>query len=86
MIVVDTNVISEPLWGSPEANLIERIDALLRQTLFLPVMTDSELRAGVTLMPVGKRRTTLSAAWCILPLSVLPCEQKLIKLFGVLKS
>ncbi len=44
------------------------------------------LRTGVALMPIGKRHTTLSKARCILPLSVLPCEQKLIKSFGVLKS
>lgn len=86
MIVLDTNVISEPLRCSPEANVIERIDALPRQTLFLSVMTDAELHASVALMPIGKRRTTLSTARCILPLSVLPCEQKLIKPFGVLKS
>jgi len=67
--------------------VIERIDALPLQTLFLSVMTDAELHAtSVVLMPIGKRRTTLSTARCILPLSVLPCEQKLIKPFGVLKS
>jgi len=85
MIVLDTNVISEPLWRSPEANVIERIDALALQTLFLSVI-DAELPAGVALMPIGNRRTTLSTARCMLPLSVLPCDQKLIKPFGVLKS
>jgi len=34
MIVLDTNVISEPLRHLPEANVIERIDALPLQTLF----------------------------------------------------
>ena len=32
-------------------------------------------------MPTSKRRTTQSTARCILHLSVLPCEQKLIKPF-----
>ncbi len=50
-----------------------------------PSLTDAESGAGVALMPIGKWRTKLSMARCILPLSVLPCEQKLIKPFGVLK-
>jgi hypothetical protein len=49
-------------------------------------MTDAEPCAGVALMPTSKRRTMQSTARCILPLSVLQCEQKLIKPFGVLKS
>jgi len=53
--------------------------------LYLSAMADAELRAGVVLMPIGKRRTKLSMARCILPPSVLPCEQKLINPFGVLK-
>lgn len=66
--------------------MIECIDTLPLQTLFLSAMTDAELRAGVVLMPIGKRCTKLSMARCILPPSVLPYEQKLIKPFGVLKS
>lgn len=57
MVVLDTNVISEPLRHLPEANVIERIYALPLQTL-LSVMTDAEPRAGVALMPIGKLRTT----------------------------
>ncbi len=49
-------------------------------------MTGAEPCAGGALMPTSKRRTTQSTARCILPISVLPCEQKLIKSFGVLKS
>ena len=56
MIVLYTNVISEPLRRSPVANVIERIDARPLQTLFLSVMTDAELRAGVALMAIGVRR------------------------------
>ena len=78
-------MISKPLGCSPEANLIECIDTLPLQMLYLSAMADTELRAGVVLMPIGKRRTKLSMARCILPPSVLPCEQKLINPFGVLK-
>lgn len=59
MIVLDTNVISEPLRPSPEARVSEWIDAQPLETLYLSAMTVAELRAGVALMPTGKRRTAL---------------------------
>ncbi|MGV6476643.1 PIN domain-containing protein [Azotobacter vinelandii] len=59
MILLDTNVISEPLRPSPEACVSEWIDAQPLETLYLSAMTVAELRAGVALMPAGKRRTAL---------------------------
>lgn len=59
MILLDTNVISEPLRPTPEARVIEWIDAQPLETLFLSAVTVAELRAGVALLPSGKRRTGL---------------------------
>ncbi len=59
MILLDTNVISEPLRQAPEARVIEWIDAQAMDTLFLSAITVAELRAGVALLPVGKRRSSL---------------------------
>ncbi|MBD8474243.1 type II toxin-antitoxin system VapC family toxin [Pseudomonas sp. CFBP 8770] len=59
MILLDTNVISEPLRHSPEACVIQWIDEQALETLYLSAMTVAELRAGVALMPVGRRRSTL---------------------------
>jgi predicted nucleic acid-binding protein len=59
MILLDTNVISEPLRPTPEGRVIEWIDAQPLETLFLSAVTVAELRAGVALMPPGKRRTGL---------------------------
>lgn len=59
MILLDTNVVSEPLRHSPETRVIEWIDAQPLETLFLSAITVAELRAGVALLPTGKRRTTL---------------------------
>ena len=59
MILLDTNVVSEPLRQSPEIRVIEWIDAQALETLYLSAMTVAELRAGVALLPVGKRRTAL---------------------------
>ena len=59
MILLDTNVVSEPLRPAPDARVIEWIDAQPLETLFLSAITVAELRAGVALLPAGKRRTGL---------------------------
>ena len=59
MILVDTNVISEPLRKSPDARVIAWIDAQPLETLYLSTITVAELRFGVLSMPAGKRREGL---------------------------
>ena len=59
MILLDTNVVSEPLRPAPEVRVIEWIDAQPLETLFLSAMTVAELRAGVAMLPAGKRRNSL---------------------------
>ena len=59
MILLDTQVVSEPLRNAPEARVIEWIDAQPMETLFLCAITVAELRAGVALLPDGKRRSGL---------------------------
>lgn len=59
MILLDTNVVSEPLRPVPDARVIEWIDAQALETLFLSAITVAELRAGLALLPAGKRRTGL---------------------------
>ena len=59
MILLDTNVMSEPLRHAPEPRVIAWIDAQAMETLFLSAITVAELRAGVALLPAGKRRASL---------------------------
>ena len=59
MILLDTNLVSEPLRHVPDARVIEWIDAQPLETLFLSAITVAELRAGVALLPAGKRRLGL---------------------------
>ena len=59
MILLDTNVISEPQRQDPNARVIEWIDAQALETLYLSAITVAELRAGIALMPAGKRRVSL---------------------------
>lgn len=59
MILLDTNVISEPLRRTPEPRVIEWIDSQRLETLYLSAITVAELRAGIALLPTGKRRSGL---------------------------
>jgi len=59
MILLDTNVVSEPLRHAPEARVIAWIDAQPLETLYLSAITVAELRAGVALLPAGKRQAAL---------------------------
>lgn len=79
MILLDTNVVSEPLRQAPDARVIAWIDAQALDTLFLSAITVAELRAGVALLPAGKRRAALltSLETRVLPLfsgRVLPFD------------
>jgi toxin FitB len=71
MILLDTNVISEPMLPAPEARVVEWIDSQALETLYLSAITVAELRAGVALLPRGKRRTGLHEE----------LEQRLLPLF-----
>jgi predicted nucleic acid-binding protein len=91
LILLDTNVVSEPLRHAPEARVVDWIDAQLLETLYLSAITVAELRAGVALLPSGKRRTGLheSLEKRVLPLftgRVLPfdlaCTQAYAKLMA----
>jgi toxin FitB len=91
MILLDTNVVSEPLRPVPDARVIEWIDAQSLETLFLSAVTVAELRAGVALLPAGKRRAGLQEnletrvlplfAGRVLPLD-LGCTQAYAKLMA----
>ena len=59
MILVDTNVISEPMRKIPEARVIDWIDAQPLETLYLSAITVAELRFGVASLAAGKRRDSL---------------------------
>lgn len=95
MILLDTNVVSEPLRQAPEARVIQWIDAQPLETLFLSAITVAELRARVALLPAGKRRTSLqeSLEKQVLPLFVgrvlpfdLACTQAYAQLMATARA
>jgi predicted nucleic acid-binding protein len=59
MILVDTNVISEPMQKGPNARVIAWIDAQTIETLYLSAITVAELRFGVAALPAGSRKDRL---------------------------
>ena len=59
MILIDTNVVSEPWKLAPDTRVLDWLDAQAIETLFLSAITIAELRFGVAAMPEGKRRTVL---------------------------
>lgn len=59
MILLDTNVISEPWKPVPDYTVIAWLDAQAIETLFLSAITIAELRFGIAAIPIGKRQTIL---------------------------
>ena len=60
MIVLDTNVVSEPLKSQPSSKVMEWLDNQAAETLFLTAVTRAELRFGVLKLPDGKRKSALA--------------------------
>ena len=62
MIILDTNVISEPL--KPRANpaVIRWLDAQHPDTLYLTAVTLAEVLIGIALLPAGRRKRGMQLA------------------------
>lgn len=59
MIVLDTNVISEPMRSRPDAGVIEWLNGQTDTALFTTSVTVLELRFGLERLPEGKRKADL---------------------------
>ncbi|KQV28879.1 plasmid stability protein StbB [Rhizobium sp. Root1203] len=59
MILLDTNVISEPWKPVPDEAVVAWLDAQAIETLFLSAISIAELRFGIAAIPVGRRQTIL---------------------------
>ena len=59
MILLDTNVISEPMRPDPNADVGEWLDAQSIDTLYLSTISLAEIRHGISLLPGGRRRDDL---------------------------
>jgi len=91
MILVDTNVISEPLRREPSAAVIEWLDAQNVETLFLAAISLAEMRFGVAVLPEGRRREWLhqSIERRVVPLfrgRILPFDDAASKAYANLRA
>ena len=59
MILLDTNVVSEPLRLTADPGVQAWMDAQNVETLYLAAISLAELRFGVAALPAGRRKDTL---------------------------
>jgi toxin FitB len=91
MILLDTNVISEPLKVAGNTNVLAWIDAQIIETLYLSTISLAELRFGIAALPEGKRRDTLhfSLEQRVLPLfagRILPFDDAASQSYATLRA
>ena len=87
MIVLDTNVLSEPLKPRPDSAVLEWLDRQAPATLYVTTINLAELYSGIEVLPVGKRRTQLQRAMTaqVIPLfegRVLAFDRKAAEAFA----
>ena len=91
MILLDTNVVSEPLKATGNTNVLAWIDAQIIETLYLSTISLAELRFGIAVLPEGKRRDTLhfSLEQRVLPLfagRILPFDDPASQSYATLRA
>ena len=59
MILLDTNVVSEPMKPAPEPSVLAWLDAQPIETLHMPAPGLAEMLTGIERLPHGKRRRRL---------------------------
>jgi predicted nucleic acid-binding protein len=60
MIVLDTNVISEAMKPQPNLGVRTWLNEQVADTLYLTSVTLAEILFGIAVLPVGRRRNTLT--------------------------
>ena len=63
MIVIDTNVLSALMREVPEQPVVEWLDRQAAESIWITSITLFEARLGLALLPKGKRRNALEAAF-----------------------
>ena len=60
IILLDTNVLSELMRPNPNESVIQWIDALPGDDIWISAITVAEIRLGIALLPEGRRKQTLT--------------------------
>ncbi len=91
MIILDTNVVSEPLKPAPSPAVLDWLDRQAPETLYLAAVSLAELLAGIEALPQGRRRLDLEQAVMrqITPLfegRILSFDTKAAEAFGKINA
>src|SRR6266404_3091388 len=71
MMILDTNVLSALMRTAPEASVVAWLDRQPAESVWITSITLFEARLGLALLPSGRRRQTLEAAFARLLLEDL---------------
>ena len=63
MIILDTNVLSALMHSPPEAKVVAWLDLQAAESIWITSITLFETRLGLALLPKGRRRQALEAAF-----------------------
>ena len=63
MIILDTNVLSALMQADPDVRVIEWLDRQAPESIWITSITLFESRLGLALLPEGRRRQALEAAF-----------------------
>ncbi|MBJ7415975.1 MAG: type II toxin-antitoxin system VapC family toxin [Niveispirillum sp.] len=80
MILLDTNVISEPLKPTAHPAVLAWLDAQAIETLYISTITLAEVRFGIAALPDGRRRAILDQR---MEEQILPAFADRILSFGI---
>jgi len=91
MIVLDTNALSALMQPVPDASAVAWLNRQDRRTIWITAITVFEVRTGIELLPEGKRRRYLEAAFArtiedALQRRILPFDAAAAELAGGLMA
>ncbi|MGH8278996.1 MAG: type II toxin-antitoxin system VapC family toxin [Gammaproteobacteria bacterium] len=91
MIILDTNVVSEPMRRNGDPAVLEWLDRQASESLYLTATSFAKLLLGVEILPQGNRKKGLAAALAKLITElfgsrILPFDEPAAKLYASLVS
>lgn len=91
MIILDTNVVSEPMRPGGSEAVLAWLDRQAADTLYLTAINLAELLVGIAILPAGKRKHGLDAALTEVVSSlfgsrILPFDQAAAKAYALVVS
>lgn len=91
MIILDTNVVSEPMKPDADRRVQFWLDEQIAETLYLTTISLSELLLGVEVLPDGKRKEGLAVALtellgALFSSRILPFDQQAATMYAARMS